>query len=215
MSSVASASAPEVSTVDCLKIKSQDVGWNYGYLADPNNLDVVKCKRCKKEMRGGVFRLKQHVAGVGNSVTKCLDASTKEEKEACNNALQAIKDKKKAKKVADEEVRNEVDIGEEGEQSTAVDDDILVLGGGSTPTRKLGPMDKYANPIDPLTNSSTRAAQANRQQNITIGNTLLKERLWKVKQYLARWMYHSSMFLIPSIFYVTIATILCCLYLRL
>ena len=112
MSSAALASTPEVSTVDCLKRKSQDVGWNYGYLADPNNLDVVKCKRCKKEMRGGVFWLKQHVAGVGNSVTKCVDA-TKEEKEACNNALQAIKDKKKAKKVVDEEVRNEVDIGEE------------------------------------------------------------------------------------------------------
>lgn len=186
------ASAPEVSTADCLKRKSQDVGWNYGVLIDPNNLDRVKCKRCGKEVRGRIYRLKQHVARVGNSVTKCRDA-TKEEKEACGNALQAAKDKKKAKKVEDQEVRDGVDIGEQ-EGSAAVDDDILVLGDGSSQASKLGPMDKYANPIDPPKDSSTSAAQAKRKQNITISNTLLKERLWKVKQYLARWMYHSSKF---------------------
>ena len=38
-------------SANLLKRNSDDVGWEYGVLVDPNNKDKVKCKLCK-EMRG-------------------------------------------------------------------------------------------------------------------------------------------------------------------
>jgi len=46
-----------------LRRNSDDVGWEYGVLVDPNNKDKVKCILCDKVMFGGVYRVKQHVAG--------------------------------------------------------------------------------------------------------------------------------------------------------
>ncbi|MQL83985.1 hypothetical protein Taro_016480 [Colocasia esculenta] len=35
-------------------------------------LDIgVQCNHCGKEMNGGVYRLKQHIAGIGGNVSKC------------------------------------------------------------------------------------------------------------------------------------------------
>ena len=36
-----------------LKRKSGDVGWEYGYLCDPTNLNKLKCKLCKHVSIGG------------------------------------------------------------------------------------------------------------------------------------------------------------------
>ena len=36
-----------------LKRKSDDVGWEYGYLCDPTNLNKLKCKLCKHVSIGG------------------------------------------------------------------------------------------------------------------------------------------------------------------
>jgi hypothetical protein len=48
-----------------LKRGSGDVGWEYGQLIDPTNLDKVKCKLCDKVLSGGIYRLKQHI-GLSN-----------------------------------------------------------------------------------------------------------------------------------------------------
>ena len=54
-----------------LKRKSDDVGWDYGSLADASNKDKVKCIFFNHVSTGGVYRHKQHVAHVGNAVVKC------------------------------------------------------------------------------------------------------------------------------------------------
>ena len=36
-----------------LKRKSDDVGWEYGYLCDPTNLNKTKCKLCQHVSIGG------------------------------------------------------------------------------------------------------------------------------------------------------------------
>lgn len=181
------SSAPEVNAPSCFKRKSEDVGWKYGYLADPNNQNAVTCKRCKKEVKGGIYRLKQHVAGIGNACVKCRDA-TQEEKDDCAKAIRAAQDKKKAKKAHDEEVRNEVDIGDGSIASPVIVDGVEGVGSNKTKSKTVGPMDDFANPIDPPKDATT--TQAKRQQSISAA--LFKERHWKVKQFLARWMYQSN-----------------------
>ena len=54
---------------------------------------------------------------------------------------------------------------------------------GSGEPRKLGPMDKFARPINPKASK----AEAKRQQNIN--DALWKERTHQVQQYVARWVY--------------------------
>ena len=63
------ASGTEGATV--LRRNSDDVGWEYGVLVDPNNKDKGKCILCDKQMFGGVYRLKQHIAQEGKNAKKC------------------------------------------------------------------------------------------------------------------------------------------------
>ena len=58
-----------------LRGKSDDVGWEYGSLVDVSNKNKVKCMLCNLVINGGVYRLKKHVAHVGNDVTKCKESS--------------------------------------------------------------------------------------------------------------------------------------------
>ncbi|XP_066308724.1 uncharacterized protein [Miscanthus floridulus] len=60
--------APE--EVNVLKRNSDDVGWEYGFLVDPNNKDKVECKFCGHRSQGGIHRLKEHVANVGTNAKK-------------------------------------------------------------------------------------------------------------------------------------------------
>jgi hypothetical protein len=64
-------SETEAARANLLKRNSDDVGWEYGVLVDANNKDKVKCKFYDKEMRGGIYRLKEHLAHVGKNVKKC------------------------------------------------------------------------------------------------------------------------------------------------
>lgn len=65
-----------------LKIKSDDVGWEYGSLADASNKDKVKSMFCNHVSIGGVYHHKQHVAHVSNVVVKCKKSS-QEAKDRC------------------------------------------------------------------------------------------------------------------------------------
>jgi hypothetical protein len=90
------ASAPE--GVSVLRRNSDDVGWEYGVLVDVNNKDKVKCILCDKQMCGGIYRLKQHIAQEGKNAKKCQGMKTTKEKlleaqEKCKKALDGAKGK--------------------------------------------------------------------------------------------------------------------------
>lgn len=42
---------------------SNDPGWNYAYSTTIGNRDAVTCKLCGRSLRGGIRRLKEHLAG--------------------------------------------------------------------------------------------------------------------------------------------------------
>jgi len=105
---------------------------------------------------GGIFHLKQHITGVGESVAEC-DKSTEEDKAKCKKALDAAANKRKEKAIRELNLREEVSVSRvlgEGEKEGS----CL----GSSEPHKLGPIDKWTRPIDP---KSTQA-EALKQQKI-------------------------------------------------
>lgn len=96
------------STDDTLKRKSEDIGWEYGELADPG-MKKIKCKLCNMVFTGGVFRLKQHIARVKGNVAPC-GKSTPVDQAKCKQALDAVKKRKDSKREMATEVRAEVSM---------------------------------------------------------------------------------------------------------
>ncbi|XP_004303226.1 PREDICTED: uncharacterized protein LOC101296684 [Fragaria vesca subsp. vesca] len=133
-----SASNAMSETTAALIRNSSDMGWEFAELADATNVDKLKCKLCGKLVSGGIHRLKQHVANIKGNVTACRNSSD-DQKARCKKAIEEGRIKKRQKYVHDLEVREEVIIEE--------DEDDSVSGGRKR--RNLGPMDRYASAIDP------------------------------------------------------------------
>ena len=110
-----SSAASNSASSPVLRRKSNDVGWEYGALVDPNNLDKVKCKLCSKTFSEGVYIMKEHIGHISGNVAKC-PKSSKEDQEKCRQAIleARIKKKKKEKDVC--EVREGVNIGGDEEE---------------------------------------------------------------------------------------------------
>jgi hypothetical protein len=125
---------------DLLKRNSDDVGWEYGVLVDASNKDKVKCKLCNKEMRGGIHRLKEHLAHEGKNVRKCPAKTPQalEAKEKCKKALDDAKRKKGQKTVRELELRQEVNVSRVGVEADS--EEVTCI--GSSEPHKLGPIDK-------------------------------------------------------------------------
>ncbi|CAN6704662.1 unnamed protein product [Malus baccata var. baccata] len=109
-------------TKNVLKHSSEDVGWEYGILANPTNLDKVKCKLCNKIISGGVHRLK-HVANIRGNVMACTKSSD-EDKAKCRAAIEEAKNKKKQSDKHIVEVREEVQLQKNQEEE---EEDIEVV----------------------------------------------------------------------------------------
>ncbi|XP_066309372.1 uncharacterized protein [Miscanthus floridulus] len=121
--------------------------------------------------------MKQHIAGVGNSMAKC-EKSTEEDKAKCKKALDAAANKRKEKAIRELNLREEVSVSRvsgEGEKEGS----YL----GSLEPHKLGSIDKWTRPIDP---KSTQAEVLKQQK---INKKLWKQRTHEVQQYVVRWMY--------------------------
>ncbi|XP_070678439.1 uncharacterized protein [Malus domestica] len=166
-----------------LKRASDDVGWEYGVLADPSNSDKVKCKLCKKILSGGIYRMKQHIAHVKGNVAGCTKSSD-EDKAKCKAALDEANKKKKERYMHHEEVREEVQLPHIEE-----DEDIEVVGSRKR-SRTLGPINRFASSINPDSSKSNDESMSKRQQNLH--DAIWKDRTHQVGQYLARWVYEAG-----------------------
>ncbi|CAN1294599.1 hypothetical protein LINPERPRIM_LOCUS22526 [Linum perenne] len=95
------AAATNNESVNALKRKSGDIGWQYGTLLDPIDKDKVKCNFCDKVNNNGVYRLKQHIYGYGNLVKTC-DKAPPEAVQACRKKFEETAKKKKEKLAHDQ-----------------------------------------------------------------------------------------------------------------
>ncbi|CAO2210623.1 unnamed protein product [Urochloa humidicola] len=178
------ASAPSTTNVMTnLKMNFDDMGWDYGVLVDPTNLNAIKCKLCGFVVKAGIYRLKQHIAKIRGEVRPC-PKSTPEDIEKCKKAVDDSKKAKRAREAQQQEVRDAVDI-----DGAPTDEEETTNGDGvdeveSSVARKAGRIDRFTLPLDPASLSSTKAA---RQQKIT--EAICKERMHTLKRYIAKWVY--------------------------
>jgi hypothetical protein len=181
-----------------LRRNSDNVGWEFGVLVNPNNKDHVKCTLCDHTMFGGVFRLKQHIAHEGKNSIKCKGTKTtkerlKEAQEKCKKALDSSKRKRQEKLVQELELREDVVISRVGGS-----DEVTEV--GSSEPHKLGPLDKWTRAIDPTASRSKSLTQQK------LNKELWKERLQEVWKYIARWAYNHGNFLAEIIFQISISS---------
>ncbi|XP_012855827.1 PREDICTED: uncharacterized protein LOC105975200 [Erythranthe guttata] len=75
-----------------------DIGWEHGIDID-NNAKRSQCKYCTKIFSGGVYRLKNHLAGTNENVIACLSVPDEVKTRMIENlaTLAEIKEKKKRK----------------------------------------------------------------------------------------------------------------------
>nr|GEX87903.1 hypothetical protein [Tanacetum cinerariifolium] len=164
-------------TQSILKRNSEDPGWNCGTLCDAANRKMVKCKLCGFISKGGITMLKYHVARIkGKGVATCKKAS-EEDKAVCASLVEKPKEKKKEKRIIEKEMRAEVEIAD--------DDNAFNAGSKRQKPNNLGPMDKFANRINP------EGVTLNARQQ-TLIDALNKERTYSVCQYCARWVYEAG-----------------------
>ncbi|KAK1258722.1 hypothetical protein QJS04_geneDACA019298 [Acorus gramineus] len=97
---------------------STDPGWKYGYLMSKSDTNSVTCRLCSKIIKGGINRLKQHLAHIRGNVAPCKQVD-EETKKAIKDYMEGLSKKKEVKAKDLREVREEVDIGG-GETNTGV-----------------------------------------------------------------------------------------------
>jgi hypothetical protein len=162
-----------------LKRNPDDIGWQYGVLVNQDDLNVIQCKLCPMVVRAGIYRLKLHIAGIKGQVRSCPNANP-EDREKCKKAIEDSKNVKRSTILEQQEVRDAVtdDMMDIEDGSTGLDDI------GTSQPRAVGPMDKFTMPMD----SSSLGSSRNLHQQ-KISEHIKKERLHKLKRYIARWMY--------------------------
>jgi hypothetical protein len=161
-----------------LKRNSEDIGWEYGTLVNPADLNVIKCKLCPMVVKAGIYRLKLHIAGIKGQVRSCPNA-TPEDREKCKKAIGDSRKAKIARLSEKQEVIDAVANEMDTDDGTGLDDI------GSSQPRAVGPMDKFTNSLD---SSFLGSNQRNLHQQ-KISEHIMKERLHKLKRYIARWIY--------------------------
>ncbi|PWZ45986.1 hypothetical protein Zm00014a_025106 [Zea mays] len=161
-----------------LKRNSDDIGWEYGTIVNPNDWNVIKCKLCPMVVKAGIYRLKLHIAGRKGQVRACPNA-TQEDRDKCSKALDDSRKAKIARLTEKQEVIDAVADEMDVNDDTSLDDI------GSSQPRTMGPMDKFTMSLD---SNSLGSTQKNLHQQ-KISKHVMKERLHILKRYVARWMY--------------------------
>ncbi|AQK85951.1 hypothetical protein ZEAMMB73_Zm00001d038187 [Zea mays] len=161
-----------------LKRNSDDIGWEYGTIVNPNDWNVIKCKLCPMVVKAGIYRLKLHIAGRKGQVRACPNA-TQEDRDKCSKALDDSRKAKIARLTEKQEVIDAVADEMDVNDDTGLDDI------GSSQPRTMGHMDKFTMSLD---SNSLGSTQKNLHQQ-KISEHVMKERLHILKRYVARWMY--------------------------
>ena len=85
---------------------TEDIGWRFGIAIDGSRKQV-QCKFCSKVIRGGITRLKQHLAHKTGDVASCPDVSV-EVKRDMMKLLTEYKEKKRQKTRITRDLEDEI-----------------------------------------------------------------------------------------------------------
>ncbi|GMP99210.1 hypothetical protein CsSME_00046772 [Camellia sinensis var. sinensis] len=178
----------------------KDPAWQYAHLVEENNLNKFECNFCGKVSNGGVYRVKQHLAGGYRNVTACPKCPSHVREE-----IREFMSKKKTQKEEMNMLPDFDDMDMEDE-----DDDVVEINvnqhckltsssqGSSKskskskmPKRK-GPMDVYFTPNPESVVKNRRDQAKGKQTKIDANDPYKKEMRARALQRFARWMYDAG-----------------------
>ncbi|RWR74425.1 hypothetical protein CKAN_00275200 [Cinnamomum micranthum f. kanehirae] len=105
----------------------KDPAWQYAHLENPQNINRFKCNYCGKISNGGVYRVKQHLAGGFRNVTACPKCPAEVREEIREYMTKKKKEKEQMNMLPHfDELANAYEEDEE-------DDDVEVIERGKRP----------------------------------------------------------------------------------
>ncbi|CAI9286676.1 unnamed protein product [Lactuca saligna] len=121
--------------------------------------------------------MKQHIAHVKGNVAPC-QKSTKDDQLRCRDAINEGKLKKKGKQAHDEALRSEVRF--DTNENISIDTDEIENNFGSLrEPYVIGPMDNFANRLNP-----EESLKSGKGKKVDINNAIRKERISTVKSFI-------------------------------
>lgn len=180
----------------------KDPAWQYAHLVEENNLNKFECNFCGKVSNGGVYRVKQHLAGGYRNVTACPKCPS--------HVREEIREFMSKKKTQKEEMNMLPDFDDMDMEDEDEDDDVVEINvnqhrkltsssqGSSKskskskmPKRK-GPMDVYFTPNPESVVKNRRDQAKGKQTKIDANDPYKKEMRARALQRFARWMYDAG-----------------------
>ncbi|XP_056687242.1 uncharacterized protein [Spinacia oleracea] len=163
--------------------RKTDLGWKHGYLADPKNKNDVTCKYCGKVAKGGINRLKQHLAGGYRNITECKKCPEHVREEI----IEFMAQKKNA--------RETIDMTHEHDMTDFDDEDEMLMGTEPTGKRKQNSTPtsnaKRAKQVGPMDAFFKSPSQSTAKQK-TLNESYKKEQRKKACAEFSKWMYDAG-----------------------
>ena len=151
---------------------------------DPNNKNNFKCNFCGKIFTGGVYRLKQHLAGGWKNAVDCNLCP-----KAVREEIRSYMSRKEAAR--EEQTRSRMLSSDFGFNDDDDEDCVEIEGNGKRPQKKKprqkSPMDRWCTPNP---EEVVKSRKDGRQQ--TINQVVHKELRDKACKEIARWFYDAG-----------------------
>jgi hypothetical protein len=96
-------------------MNSNNPDWKYRRLLNKDDPNTIKCLLCNQISKGGITRLKMHLAGIRGNIRKCSKADVEVQREI-TDYLEVVKKKQEERKRAKEEIVADVDIHGDGSE---------------------------------------------------------------------------------------------------
>ncbi|XP_020203627.1 uncharacterized protein LOC109789148 [Cajanus cajan] len=169
-------------------LKRTDIGWKHCHPTKDNDTNEIMCNYCKKIMKGGITRAKQHLMGKKGNVAPCQSVP-----EEVKDELWALEKNKKMKESEScQRIMEDVTFGSE---DYALEGDLREL---EVETHGINERKKVATkkgPIDLFCKRPKTAIAKNKEKlkQINIRDSCDKEATARVHQYIARFWYQAGL----------------------
>nr|KYP44384.1 hypothetical protein KK1_034110 [Cajanus cajan] len=179
---------PSQSQTSSNSVKRTDIGWKHCHPTKENDTNETICNYCKKIMKGGITKAKQHLMGKKGNVAPCQSVP-----QEVKDELWALEKNKKMKESEScQRVMEDVTLGSEDTLEGDLRElEVETLGANE---RKKVAMKK--GPIDLFCKRPETAIAKNKKEKlkqISIRESCDKEATARVHQYIARFWYQAGL----------------------
>ncbi|RWR76250.1 hypothetical protein CKAN_00468400 [Cinnamomum micranthum f. kanehirae] len=185
----------------------KDPAWQYAHLENPQNINRFKCNFCGKISNGGVYRVKQHLAGGFRNITACPKCPAEVREEIREYMTKKKKEKEEMNMLPhfdelanayEEDEEDDVEVIERGKRPLAHGSEVSSARGSTTIStvsktkkpKQKGPIDVFFTP-NPDVVVQNRKAQG-KQTRIDANDPYRKELRKRACIRFARWTYDTG-----------------------